>query len=300
MRSWLLITALLLASLPLASLSNVAGKTVDDPIVEVPFAFEAGHVIVSAKIRNSVPVEFILSTGAEHSSFDPSLLQKYKLPGYYAGVGVITGHNDRTVTFTTVPDIRVGGAYQSSLNMLFVSLAALSKRVGREIAGILGVDFFKGRTVQFDFANKILRFLPKSEGDLAIKGSGAPRRSVFAMSYVTDKLTMPIVDDVAIQGKKFRTMFDTGAVTVVSLSASAAKQIGLAPASERGSPRADRIASLRLGADEEITSVPVLVYGKGSDFDRDELEFGAVVGTILLQNFTVTFDFRKKVLILER
>ena len=38
---------------------------------------------------------------------------------------------------------------------------------------------------------------------------------------------------------------------------------------------------------------------KGSEFDRDMKEFGAVVGTILLQNFVTTFDYRKLVVILE-
>lgn len=299
MRAWFSITTLLLTMLCLVSRS-AAGKSIDDPIVEVPFAFEAGHVIVQAKIKNDVPVALILSTGAEHSSFDSGLMLKYKLPAYYTGVGVITGHNDQIVTFTTVPDIRIGGLHQSSLNMRLVSLDALTKRLGHEIAGILGIDFFKGRTVQFDFANKILRFLPKSEADSTIKSSGATRRSVFAMSYLKNQLAVPIVEDLTIQGKKFKTLFDTGAVTVVSLSASAAKQLGLSPPPDKGPPRPDKVTYLRLSADEEIPDLPVMVYAKGSDFDRDELDFAAVVGTVFLKNFNVTFDFRKKIIVLER
>ncbi len=294
-----LFVALLLAAFFLAPTNRALGESADEPIVEVPFSFESGHVIVAAKIRNDVPVKFILSTGAENSSFDFSLLDKYKLMAYYTGVGIITGHNDQTVTFTRVPDIRIGEIHQSQLNMRFVSLGALSKRLGREVVGILGIDFFKGRTVQFDFPKKLVRFLPTSVGERVAKTDTGTKKIVLEMSYLTEKLTIPIVAGVTIQGKNFKALFDTGAVTVVSVSASAAKQLGLVALPDKSPPRTDKISSFAFGG-LEIGPAPVLVFSKGSDFDKDMLDFDAVVGTVVLQNFVATFDFRKQVIILER
>ena len=77
---------------------GVAEVSVDDPTSEVPFSIEKGHVIVQAQIKNQTPVEVILSTGAEHSTVDTSLIEKYKLQRFYAvcyaapnGLPVLTG-----------------------------------------------------------------------------------------------------------------------------------------------------------------------------------------------------------------
>jgi hypothetical protein len=79
----------------------------DDAVIEVPFTLEKGHVIVKATIKDDKPVEVVLSTGSEHSFVNPLLLEKYKLQAFYTGVGIVTGHNDRTVSFTNVPDVLV-------------------------------------------------------------------------------------------------------------------------------------------------------------------------------------------------
>ena len=269
-----------------------AGQADDN---EVPFSFEKGFVVAHATIKGDRPVDVLLSTGAEHSSIDTSLLSKYKLSAYYTSEGIVTGHNDKTVSFTTVSDVRLGSIKAASMNMRLGSLAEVSKRLGREIFGILGTDFFKGRAVQFDFAKKTLRFLPQSEAD-ALKDAKAGRVVLRMVSY-TNLITMPVAEQVTYDGKAIKTLFDTGTVTVVALSFNSARQVGLKPP-EKGTPLQGKVNSLRLD-DYEMAAVPVALYPKGSDFDRDMKEFGAVAGTILLQNFVVTFDFGNKLIILE-
>lgn len=289
MRKLALLTIIIFAAVLSA---YAAGRRVEDSVVEVPFFFEKGYVIVQAKIKDDVPVDMLLATGAEYSSVDPQFLEKYKLQSYYTGVGKITGHNDRIMFYSTVP-VSVGEIKKSYLNMRLNSLANPTKSLGREIFGILGGDFFKGRVVQFDFSRKVVRFLPRSENN--------PSRGFMLkmMLSLSDTLTLPIVEGVTFNGKKIKTLVDTGVVTVASLSAATAKQVGLAAPPEKSMPLRDKITSLHLG-EEELANVPVFVYPKGSDFDRDEYDFGAIVGTILLQNFVVTFDFRNKVIFFAR
>ena len=280
-----------------------AARKADDAVVEVPFTLEKGHVIVPARIEGDKPVEVVLSTGTEHSLINSALLQKYKLRSYYTGVGIITGHNDRTVFYAVVPDIRVGELKLTSLNMFFgaQALTTIGERVGREIFAVLGADFFKGRVVQFDFQKKVVRFLPQSPD--APKESRADaandKRVVMRFRYDAEVLSLPIVEDVTFNGKKVRTLLDTGALTVVSLTPSAAKQVGLGALTEKGAPGGAKVGSLRLG-EMEFKDVPVSLMSKLSNLEDDSHGVGAVAGIALLQNFVATFDFHDKVVILER
>lgn len=269
---------------------------------EVPFKFEKGYVIVAGKVKGREPVELVVSTGAEHSTVDFGMLEKYKLQASYTGVGLITGFNDRTVTFANVPEVRVGPA-EASLPMRLGSTAQPSKAAGREIFGVLGSDFFKGRAVQFDFTKKVMRFLDKAAAEaLRAKAAAAPDAAVLPMLTLSDAhkqhLTVPLVERVTVNGKSARLLVDTGLVTVVALTSSAGKKLGFEPPPEKGNPRNDTIASLRVGG-YEVSGVPVMVFGKGTPADERLGEGGAAFGSVFLQNFVATFDFRAKVVVLE-
>jgi Aspartyl protease len=262
---------------------------------EIPFSYEKGHVIVKVTIKGA-PAEVVLGTGAEYSMVDDRMVQKYKLPALYTGVGVVTGNNDRIVFFSTVDGINLGEIKGESLNMLSGSLRDIEKRIGREVFGIFGADFFKGRVVQFDFKNKVVRFLSKSP---VIDQDKTPEPGRLVLSFVYDRRnrSYPIAE-ATFDGKKFETLFDTGTVTVVSLSASAAKELKL-PAAEKNQTATGRVGVMRLN-DFDVKDVPVVIYPSGSRFDTDEFDFRATAGVGFLQNFLSTFDFSKRVLILER
>ncbi|HEX8456838.1 MAG TPA: retropepsin-like aspartic protease [Pyrinomonadaceae bacterium] len=295
-------TALVLLALLIPS-ANVLGRArfvADDPVVEIPFSFEKGHIVVRAKIKGSVPVELVVETGAEHSKMDGGLLDKYKLPSFYSAERPVTGNNDRLYSFSTVPDVRVGELGGKSLSMRLYSFASETEQLGREIFGSLGADFFRGRIVQFDFKKKVVRFLqqsPFNAGD-AVATNTTPQIAVLPMRY-KENLTLPVSESVTIEGKKFKTNFDTGILTVVSLSADAAKRLGLEVPPDKAPPRAGTISSLRF-AELELKNVPVLLYPKGYDFTTYDKDFEAIAGIALLQNFLVTFDYRQRVIILAR
>jgi hypothetical protein len=272
-------------------------------VSEVHFTLEKGHLIVPAKIKGNVPVEVVLATGSEHSIINDSLLEKYNLSAFYSGEGIITGGSlDRTYSFTPVSNVYVGDTKIADLQLRLGSEAAatISKSVGREIFAIIGADFFKGRVVQFDFKRSVVRFLSDVEADLLKdkKGGTTAERAVLRMGLVKERVTLPVVENVTFNGKKIKTLFDTGARTVVSLTPSAAKQVGLSAPPAKGEPRTDKVGSLRFG-EVELSDVPVTLYAKDSVFDQESDGFGAVAGIALLQNFIVTFDYRSEVVILE-
>jgi hypothetical protein len=151
--------------------------------------------------------------------------------------------------------------------------------------------------VQFDFRKKVVRFLAHAP-IVAPQASGASEFATLTMRPSSEPLRLPVTEDVLFNGKKINTLFDTSALTVVSLTPSAAKQVGLAPPPDKGPPRTDKV-SLRLGG-MEFTDLPVTLHAKGSVFDHDSTGYGGVLGIALLQNFVITFDFRDGALILER
>jgi hypothetical protein len=111
-------------------------------------------------------------------------------------------------------------------------------------------------------------------------------------------IRLPIAENVSFNGKKIKTLFDTGALTVISLTPTAAKQIGVSV------PR-DKSLSLTNNVSVELEKmslgdVPVTVHSKDSSLDRDSKGYGAVVGIALLQNFIITFDFKDGAVTLER
>ena len=263
---------------------------------EMPFSYEKGHVIVQVTIKGA-PAEVVLGTASEHSMIDFQMLEKYKLQAFYTGVGVITGKNDKTIVYSTVGGISLGEIKGETLNMVLGSTREVQKRVGREIFGVFGADFFKGRVVQFDFKNKLVRFLKKSPIENIHNAAANPNRMILPFVYNRHNISFPVAEAM-FAGKKMETLFDTGTVAVVSLAASAAKDLKL-PAAEKNQTASGQVGVMKVD-NFEVKDVPVLINPSGSSFDSDEYDFRATAGVGFLQNFLSTFDFSKRVLILER
>jgi hypothetical protein len=283
-----------------------AKSPLGDTANEVPFSFEKGFVVVKAKIEKNVEVEVIISTGAEYSSADEVLLDKYKISRISRGGPPIflSDIYGPLKVFTSVPDVSIGEAKATSLTMGVGSTAAVSKVLGREIFGILGANFFKDRVLQVDFKKKVLRFIDQFSAELssdrtkAVSGSRIILRMIENEERLREHFTRPVVENVTFNGKIAKLLLDTGTVTVIALSSSAAKKLGYTVPSEKSSPRSDIVELLSFGG-YELKSVPVVIYAKGTSIDWSLSEYGAVVGSLFLQNFVVTFDFRSKVVILE-
>ena len=292
-----------IALLILLSAAPSAAATVND----IPFSFENGLVIVEAKIKGDVAVNVVLATGAEYSVMEASVLEKYELPAYYAADGPVNGRNDTTYTFTKVPKVRIQDSKAKELSMRMGSMAQLSQAAGREIFAALGADFFEGQTVQFDFKNKVLRFLEKPAADALKDKSAGPGGANKILLQMAEKesnpfmktFRLPLVTDVAFDGQKSKLLLDTGRATHLAFSSSVTKKVGLMPPVDNGPPRQDRIKSLRLG-DSELTDLPVVLFAKGTPPEKSISKYGVIAGSIFLQNFVATFDFRGGLIVLER
>ncbi|MEJ7847236.1 MAG: hypothetical protein WKF92_03995 [Pyrinomonadaceae bacterium] len=182
----------------------------------------------------------------------------------------------------------------------------MNKKIGREIGMILGADFFKGKIVQIDFKKKVIRFLEKSPVDynsLKLKVASAIQQPLlFKMdqlyrTFYAVELTMPVVEGITFNGVKIRAFFDTGSAFPVLISPAATKEHALAPVPEKGSSKVGQIKSMNLSG-YEIPEVPVMLFGREAGFDESLKEYGAIIGLGIMQNFTVTFDWDEKMVLL--
>jgi hypothetical protein len=265
---------------------------------EVPFTLEKGHIIVAAKVLSSkVPVELAIATGSEYSVINGTSIIKYKIQASYTGVGIITGRStDQSRMYVPVADVRIGEADARSIafTMAQEMVNQISSRIGREIFGVLGSDYFKGRTVQFDFKKKLIRFLAdwQPEPQMDSLPFAAPE---IRPGYPNTKL--PIAE-VTMNGKKIKTLFDVGALTVISVTPTAAKQMGLSVPKDKSEQLTAKAAISFVNI--SFPEVPVTVYAKGSPMDVNAEGYSGIIGVAALQNFITTFDFGKSVLTLER
>ena len=271
---------------------------------DIPFSFENGFVVVEAKIKDDTTVNVVLATGSEYSIVGIESVKQYDLPVAYAPEGPVTGRNDKTYNFTPVPNVRISDSKAKNVAMRLGSMVQISRMVGREIFAALGADFFEGQTVQIDFKNKVLRFLDKTGVDALKDKSAAANRALLQMAEKESNpflktFRVPLVSDVAFDGKKSKLLLDTGKPTHLALSLSVAKNVGFALPAENDPPREEKVKSLRLGT-FEMSDLPVTVFPKNSNAEKSISKYGAVAGSVFLQSFIVTLDFRNGLVVLER
>jgi len=292
----------LLLAIAMLFVTPCAAQPAPQTTGDLPFTFEKGFVVAEATIkRSSVTVHVVLATGAEHSIMDPALLQKYELSASYAADGPVTGRNDKTIDFSIVPAVKVGNSKSRDVPMRFGSMSELSSRLGKEIFAALGADFFEGQIVQFDFKNKVIRFLDKTPDDVA-NTNASSQSAVLKMAPKADDpfrktYLLPVVEEVQLNGQKLKVLMDTGIASSVALSASAAKKMGFLVPIENGPAREEKV-TLNLKS-QELKDVSVWIYPKGSGPDQKLSKYGAAAGSNFLQNFIALFDYRKGLVVLE-
>ena len=271
---------------------------------DIPFTVEKGYVIVPVKVKKNISVEMVINTGLDVSLIDADSAQKNSFPApSYTTVGQVTGKNDKTVVFNDVSGILIGDENSVDLSMQLSDLTTIKTRVGRDIFGILGADFFRGKSVKFDFKNKVLSFLknPYSPDSATGKSSGFPMicKMVVTKTNVFGKeIVLPVCDDVLINEKKLKTLFDTGTGHALFIMPSATKVINV-ESTEKDQTKSIQISSLKF-SDYEFKDIPATVFGKDVVPDQYRKGTEAIIGIGVLQNFIVNFDFKRNLIVLDK
>jgi hypothetical protein len=156
------VRALLFALMPLCVLLH---PTRSDASAAIPFEYKDGFIWikVNALSRNK-PLNFILDSGASASVLD--LAQASTLGVTIGKPEKIQGVNGQAVGYEVDNFRGKCCGVVLSTSFLATDLKVLSDCCHRSIDGILGADFFRGRTVQINFRAHEVRLLTNSDFDL--------------------------------------------------------------------------------------------------------------------------------------
>jgi len=270
-----------------AVLAAFAAQACDD----VPFRWTPGQIELQVSVNGGAPVWFILDSGAEYSIVSTALAKELGLKTSYR-----LGRD-----FANEVTLRFGPVTLANQTVMVMPLDNF-KAQRRDIRGLIGYDLFARYVVTIDYAKKIVRVCnPKTY-------KRNPRAAVLQLDF-SGRLAVVRVN---LSVKEYQTIslratLDTGAQAPLVIRYPFAFAQGLLPTTLRALPQATvqgpltfaRIParSITLGRRTfpfETVSAFATPRGSGGSADTD-----ALIGNDLLRNFRVTFDYSRKVLLLE-
>ena len=267
--------------------------------VTVPFTVESGYLIVPVKVRKNVSVEMLINTGLDTSIVDIDIAKKLKFGNpAYTSVGKVTGRNDETVVFYDISNVVLGGNKKSNLFVKASSFKNLTKTIGREIFGILGADYFQGKTVKFDFKNKTLSFINGTDNNKrSDKKSNIHRMKYSTTNKFGNKVTLPVSNKILINSENAKTLFDTGTPYPLLIMPSLVKKARLKKV-DKNKTETQQINTLKI-SDFEVSDFSAIVFGKRIVPKMYDKRIDAVVGLGVMQNLSIIFDFDSELIIFD-
>ena len=287
------------------SCSLAQGKT-KEQAVEIPFDFYRNEIILQVKVNRKGPFNMMLDTGTDPSAVDRTTVRELGLKLTATGIPASGGGTDTNLIYSTrFPLVEVGGLTVKNVDTLAIDLAKISERLGKPLHGVLGHSFLNGRVVQIDYPNRVVRIYSQSPFAKAAEQSNTAKRTVLRFRYDDNVL----VDDVVVNGKKLVANFDTGSDGSFKLTPAAVVYLGLEEEFNRARASAtvgfNGVSENREGQITNVTvggisvdAPTVLFFGKGTG--RDKKPWGINIGNAFLKDFVVTFDYRSKLITLER
>lgn len=271
--------------------------------LDVPFQFMHNQILVEAKIGGRGPFTFILDTGTHGVAIDLDLARRLGLPLDRQRITIVGAGNSRTHgRRTSIESLRIGELAIERIEATALPLEGFEEELGRPLHGVLGSGLLASRIVQVDYFHRRIRFLDEPPGPAA-------RRITFPMLFHAGS-ALPILETCEVNGVRIPITIDTGSSLGLILFPAAVQRLGLENLARQGAPigaagyrgrarltrgwvRSLKIESLDLGAVE--AAFVEKGYGEGAPLEGR----GGNLGNAVLQDFTLTLDYRNKIVVLE-
>ena len=130
--------------------------TTGEAAENIPFEFVGNHLFIPVTVAGTEQL-FVLDTGAAMSVLDEAFALEIglELEGSLKGAGA-GGTVD--VRFTTLPPFELRGISFDEQSVAVIEMGELIRRIGIDIAGILGFDFLSRFVTRIDYANELVSF----------------------------------------------------------------------------------------------------------------------------------------------
>jgi len=299
-------TATFFLTMTLVCVCTFAQPKSKAPAIEIPFDFYRNEIVLEVKVNGKGPFSMMLDTGTDPSAIELLTARELGLKLIPLGSPPVGGGNaPRQVYGVYLPLVEVGGITTRNLESVAIDLSKISERIGKPIQGVLGHSLLKGRIVQIDYPNRIVRFYSQSPFAKMPKQPNTPTHTVLRFRYVDNVL----IDDVFVNGKKMVANFDTGSNGTFDLTPPAVAYLGMEEEVSRAPASSDvgynGVAENKKGELNNVTiggisvdGAPVVFFAKGTG--RDKRPWGINIGNEFLKDFVVTIDYRSKLITLEK
>ena len=271
------------------------------PAVEIPFDFKTYQPIAPVRVNGGRPVPFVFDTGASINVVGESIAAEMGITAD-GPAQTITGGGDRAVAMRNMGGVRLAAAgfEWSDQRVSVVPIGA------KHYGGFIGAPILMRYAVQFDFHRGVLRLIDPDEYAAPASAERVPfelQADLPVVRAYVDAGTGPI---------EARLMVDTGAGSVVvDLNRPFVDRHGLVDALKAAAP-SDRPAGIGgtapflygtgrrlvlggLTIEEPRLGLSRATLGSSSRAERD-----GVIGNQVLRNYLTTFDYRRRVLVLEK
>lgn len=264
-------------------------------------AFEyAGHLYFDVVMRDSIPARMIFDTGNTDLLFDTQFFKEYFAPSPTLVRTMVQGTGnslEAAYRDTAEWEYGVGEHRQKEQG---ATVLDLRKILGSHVDGMFGMEFMRGRKVEFSYADEYMRIIASgeqpSEGYVRIKCKWLDDRH----SRMIIPISVQINDRISFTGD---FLVDMGSSGSLSLNSSLAAKLGLGSALTDlrkkiydtggvGGSRTDYIFKA-----DKVSVAGNDILGMSMDFSGNtqgmmaEDRFDGLVGNGLLERFDLIIDF---------
>lgn len=276
------------------------------PAAEVPFEFVHNQIVVQVKIEGKGPFSMLLDTNTDPSAIDTTTAQTLGLSVGSKGAPATGGGTEKNMVYPTRFTVELGTITAKDIAAATIDLSQISKRMERPIQGVLGFSFLKDRIVQIDYPNAKVRFFSVSPYP---RIELAPNTvNVIALPFRREDGEV-MIDSVFINNEKMRAALDTGSSGTFSLTPEAVALLRLDDQTQDGKAQTSVgyngeyesksavLKSVRIGK-YATESVQATLWPPKTGHDNKRFQVN--IGNGFFQDFILTFDFPKKIVVLER
>lgn len=313
MRSYTIVTLAIIAALCCACSNRNREARIEDmayeeveqlkPLPEGAIAFDySNHLYFEVVLRDSVPAKMIFDTGNTNILIDNKLFKEYFAPSPTLQRVVIQGTgNSLEAAYRDTSDWKYSiGEYSQTEQG--ATIMDLQKILGNEADGMFGMEFMRGRKVEFNYADEYMRILPSEEqpdeGYTCVKCKWLDNRG----ARMVMPISLKINDNVSFDGN---FLVDIGSSGSISLNSSLVAKLKLnrvltdvkKKIYDTGGVGGSRTDYLFVAKDisvagYEIKDVVIDFSGNTQGMMAND-SFDGLVGNAFFERFDVIFDFAK-------
>ena len=188
------------------SVKKVSAKKAGVPLVTIPFALDANHLVVLKGQINGKDCNLIWDSGAKRSILNSDYIADLNSKSGTANIGGVNAHSTAGVAVADSINLNLSGITTENASFLTRSLKHLEANAEElPIAGLIGMDILGGYDIIYDYNARKLTLIDSS---VQIRLQGNPIATIPYSQFASDYL--PCIK-INMDGKEVELGIDCGA-----------------------------------------------------------------------------------------